>query len=154
MRIEENLAKVLKKKKKTLSCAESCTGGLVSSRITDVSGSSDFFLGSVVSYSNEAKVNLLGVDKRVITKYGAVSSRVARMMAEGARERFGSDCSVAVTGIAGPTGGTGTKPVGLAYIAISSKKGARSIKVRYKGKRAEVKARFADAALRTLLKNI
>ena len=154
MLIEESVAKALKKKKGTVCCAESCTGGLVSSRITDVSGSSAFFLGGVVSYSNAAKTKLLGVDRAVIKKHGAVSPQVARLMAEGVRKKFSADHALSITGIAGPAGGNKNKPVGLAYIGISSKKGTRSLKVQYKGDRLEVKKKFAEAALKTLLKNI
>lgn len=103
----------------SVATAESCTGGLIAERITDVPGSSDYFNGGVVAYSNEAKASLLGVPAALIEKHGAVSEPVARAMAEGAREKFGSDFAVATTGISGPSGGTPEKPVGLVWIALS-----------------------------------
>ena len=104
----------------TLSTAESCTGGLVAHLITEVAGSSRYFRGGVVSYSNEAKLELLEVPREVLEAHGAVSAQVARAMAEGAAQRFGSDLAIAVTGIAGPDGGTPAKPVGLTYVAVES----------------------------------
>jgi nicotinamide-nucleotide amidase len=103
----------------SVATAESCTGGLIAERITDVPGSSDYFNGGVVAYSNEAKASLLGVPVELIEAHGAVSGPVARAMAEGARKKFGSDIAVATTGISGPGGGTPEKPVGLVWIAIS-----------------------------------
>jgi PncC family amidohydrolase len=103
----------------TLSTAESCTGGSLGSRITDVQGASRCYLGGVVAYSNDSKVSLLGVDPRNISKYGAVSREVAVQMAEGCIERFRSDISSSITGIAGPDGGTTDKPVGNVFIAIA-----------------------------------
>ncbi len=122
---ESSLHKVigdlLKKKKLTLSIAESCTGGLISSKITDVSGSSDYFLDDVVSYSNESKTNLLGVKKSTLEKHGAVSKQTAIEMAEGVRRRSGASIGISTTGIAGPKGGTKNKPVGLVWIGYSDK---------------------------------
>lgn len=112
---------LLRKKKLTIAAAESCTGGLISSKITDVSGSSDYFLDSVVSYSNQSKINLLGVKKSTLKKYGAVSKQTAIEMAEGIRRRSGADIGISTTGIAGPTGGTKNKPVGLIWIGYSDK---------------------------------
>src|SRR5512137_1579591 len=104
----------------SLATAESCTGGRLGDKITDVPGSSDYFMGGVVSYSNHAKVDLLGVDPKLIDSKGAVSEEVAIEMADGARERFHTDIGVGITGIAGPSGGSAMKPVGLVYIAVSS----------------------------------
>ena len=104
----------------TVSTAESCTGGLIAKELTDVAGSSAYFLGGVVTYSNGAKTALLGVEDTLIATDGAVSEPVARAMAMGARARFGSDYAISTTGIAGPTGGTDQKPVGLVYIGMAT----------------------------------
>lgn len=104
----------------TLATAESCTGGMVATAITDVAGASPVFLGAVVSYSNEAKVAVLEVDEQLLARHGAVSEAVARSMAEGARARLGSDIAISVTGIAGPSGGSAEKPVGTVWFGISS----------------------------------
>jgi PncC family amidohydrolase len=102
-----------------LGAAESCTGGLVGHIVTEVAGSSDYFAGSLVTYSNEAKLALADVPAEAIDAHGAVSAQVARAMAHGARERLAVDVAVSVTGIAGPEGGTPTKPVGLTYVAVA-----------------------------------
>ena len=121
--LEETVFRLLKERGKTLSTAESCTGGLISKRITDIPGSSSVFLGGVVSYSNPAKSHFLNVPPEVIKKYGAVSHEVAVLMAQGIRESTGTDIGVSVTGIAGPdSDGTG-KPVGLVYVGLSSADG-------------------------------
>jgi len=118
-KVEELVGKMLKERGCLLSVAESCTGGLISSRITDVPGASRYFLGGVSVYSNEAKVKILGVDRKLIDAYGAVSREVALEMAVLVRCLFGSTHSIAVTGIAGPTGGSDAKPQGTVYIAVS-----------------------------------
>ena len=115
----ELLAFDLGLKHRTMCCAESCTGGLIGAAMTDLPGSSEYFLGSAVTYSNEAKMRLLGVREQTLIDHGAVSEETAREMALGAAALFGADYSVAVTGIAGPGGATDTKPVGLVYIAVS-----------------------------------
>ncbi len=120
--IAETLGKILTKKKKTIAVAESCTGGLVASKITDVAGSSDYFLEGAVTYSNESKIKLLGVNSATIKKYGAVSRQTAIEMAEGIRKYSGADIGISTTGIAGPTGATKTKPLGLVWIGYSDKK--------------------------------
>ena len=104
----------------TLSTAESCTGGMIGALLTDVAGSSRYYCGGVVAYANEAKVNLLGVAPTLLAEHGAVSAPVARAMAEGATRSFGTDYGIAVTGIAGPDGGTAQKPVGLVYIGLQA----------------------------------
>ena len=114
------VGRLLRERGKTLAVAESCTGGLIAELITEVPGSSDYFLGGVAAYSDASKTALLGVDEALLSEYGAVSGPVAAAMAEGARERFGSDLAVATTGISGPGGGTGDKPVGLVFVAIAS----------------------------------
>ncbi|MFA5291462.1 MAG: competence/damage-inducible protein A [Phycisphaerae bacterium] len=127
---EQSLAEVvgqkLLEKKKTLATAESCTGGLIAKMITDVPGSSGYFTYGWVTYSNEAKISELGVEKKLIEQFGAVSREVAAAMAKGARKKSGADFAVAVTGIAGPQGETEQKPVGLVYISIASSRGAET----------------------------
>lgn len=121
--LENTVLQLLKAQKKTIATAESCTGGLISKRLTDISGSSEVFMGGIVSYSNESKAKLLGVNAEDIEKFGAVSDTVAIQMAEGARKALGTDIAIGVTGIAGP-GSDGTdKPVGLTYIAVATPDG-------------------------------
>ena len=121
--IEAAVVATLKEKGLTLACAESCTGGLVGKRITDVSGASEVFLGGCITYANEVKVKLLGVKEETLRRYGAVSEQTAREMAAGVRRALGADIGVSVTGIAGPGGGTKEKPVGTVFVGISSKSG-------------------------------
>src|SRR6266446_3186368 len=118
--LEEVLVKLLIKKKQTLAIAESCTGGLLANRITNVAGASAVLLAGYVCYANEAKIDMLGVDPKLIEEHGAVSERVARAMAEGARKRARSAYGIATTGVAGPSGGSSEKPVGTVYVALAS----------------------------------
>ena len=118
--MEEIIVSLLNQKEKTLATAESCTGGLISNRITNISGSSKVFKGSVVSYSNQSKIKLLNVNKDIIDKYGAVSKEVASLMSTNALKLFSADYALSVTGIAGPLGGTKNKPVGLVYVGLSN----------------------------------
>ena len=138
----------------TLSTAESCTGGLVAHLITEVAGSSRYFRGGVVSYSNEAKLELLEVPREVLEAHGAVSAQVARAMAEGAAQRFGSDLAIAVTGIAGPDGGTPAKPVGLTYVAVRAPAGTEVRRYQWAGDRSANKRESAEAALKLVLEMI
>ncbi len=124
--LEEVIGISLRNNKSTLSTAESCTGGYIAHLITSVSGSSDYFMGSVVSYSNQAKVELLDVDAQVIKEQGAVSKEVVLQMAEGARKKFHTDFAIATSGVAGPTGGTPEKPVGTIWIAVAGPDGAKA----------------------------
>jgi nicotinamide-nucleotide amidase len=124
--MESVVGVLLRERGLTLATAESCTGGLIAERITDVPGSSDYFLGGIVAYSNAVKVAQLGVSEAVLASEGAVSEPVVRAMAEGVRSRFGSDFGVATSGISGPDGGTAEKPVGLVWIAIASAAGTHS----------------------------
>ncbi len=121
--LERAVVEFLRARGLTVAFAESCTGGLVAKRITDVPGCSDVFMGSCVTYANEAKMRLVGVKAETLERYGAVSAETAREMARGARERIGSDIAVSITGIAGPGGGTAEKPVGTVYLGISTKNG-------------------------------
>jgi nicotinamide-nucleotide amidase len=131
----------------SLGTAESCTGGLVGGRITDVPGSSDVFAGGVVCYSNRLQTELLDVPPELITEQGAVSEAVARAMAEGARARIGVDVAVSVTGIAGPSGGTEEKPVGTVWFAVASPGGTESRCIIFLGSRKEIRERAAQTAL-------
>ncbi|MHC1585570.1 MAG: CinA family protein [Candidatus Syntropharchaeia archaeon] len=148
--IEKDIGDLLREKGLKIAIAESCTGGLVSHRITNAPGSSDYFLGSLVTYSNELKKNMLGVKDETIEKFGAVSSKCAMEMAKGVRERIGVDIGIAVTGIAGPGGGRPGKPVGLVYIALAWKNGVRVERYYFDGDREKNKERSADSALRML----
>jgi len=148
--LEGNLGEWLKKTKQTLATAESCTGGLIGHRLTNISGSSEYFLEGAVTYSNEAKQNRLGVDPALIETHGAVSEPVARSMAEGIRHKSGSDFGLAVTGIAGPTGGSPDKPVGLTFIAVTGAQGTRCEQFRFHQDRVRNKERAAQAALNLL----
>jgi PncC family amidohydrolase len=151
MSIEEDIGRILTQSGETLAIAESLTGGLVSSRITDVPGSSAYFVQGVIAYANEAKEALLGVQEATLIAHGAVSDPVAREMAEGVRARSGATWGISTTGIAGPTGATEDKPLGLVYVAVA---GPHSTEVRrnvFKGDRLAVKAASAEGVLSLLL---
>ncbi|MEL6270130.1 MAG: CinA family protein [Chloroflexota bacterium] len=152
---EQQLLQLLHGTGITIATAESCTGGLIASRITDVAGSSNYMLGSVVSYSNAAKQNILNVRQGTLMAYGAVSEPTAQEMATGAKKLFEVDYAISVTGIAGPGGGTPEKPVGLTYIGLAMP-GDRTEVRRYqwKGDRLAVKKQSADAALQWLIEAI
>ena len=147
MKIESKVGKVLRKRQITLAVAESCTGGLISSRITDISGSSKYFKMGLVAYSNLIKENILGVSSSLLQKHGAVSRQVALEMAKGVRLLAGTDIGVGVTGIAGPTGGTKKKPVGLVYIALVTDKKRIVKEFRFKGSRHDIKFQASEAAI-------
>lgn len=142
-----DIVRMLRIKGLTLSVVESATGGLISHLITNVPGSSDVYLGSITSYSNDVKIKVVGVKPETIAKYGAVSPQVARQMAAGGRKVLGADICVADTGIAGPTGATPNKSVGLFYIGLSHKGGTFSRKHLFNGTREENKLSAALAAL-------
>lgn len=149
--IEAEIGIILRRLSCTVATAESCTGGLIADRITNVSGASDYFMAGAVTYSNKAKEECLGVPKGLIAMHGAVSAEVAGAMAEGIRRRMGVDFGLAVTGIAGPAGGSAAKPVGTVYIAVS---GAKEVVVRhfsFAGERINIKAQTSEEALRMLL---
>lgn len=135
-----------------LATAESCTGGSVAARITSVAGASDYFLGGIVAYSNDAKVKLLGVSLETLATRGAVSAECAREMAEGARRALGADLAVSTTGIAGPGGATARKPVGLVYIALAGPDGVRAEEFHFPGGRAVITDAATEAALLMLLR--
>jgi len=148
--LAEDIGEMLRGRRLTIAVAESCTGGRLGDLITDVPGSSDYFLGGVISYSNDAKIRLLGVKKSTLVTKGAVSREVAIQMADGARKALRADIGVGITGIAGPAGSTPNKPVGLAYIAVSSEAGAVSERYLFKGPRRNVKEQAAEKALRMI----
>lgn len=152
--LQEHIGKILSRHGKTVSCAESCTGGLISSLFTSVPGSSEYFLGSVTSYANSVKQNVLGVPASIISSHGAVSSECVAAMAEGVRRITGSDFSVATSGIAGPGGGSEEKPVGLVWIGVSSQMGTETFRMVFKGDRKRNIERFAANALDKLRKHI
>ncbi len=152
--LEELIIERARSKGKTFCFAESCTGGLAASRITDIAGSSDVFLGSVVSYANSSKEKFLDVADEKIKKYGAVSEQVALAMAEAAREKFSADFCISFSGIAGPGGGTVEKPVGLICQALSTNSRNESRSLHFKGDRIKLKERFAMYGLFWLLKEL
>lgn len=149
--LEEVIINKAKSKKLKIGFAESCTGGLVSSKITDVSGSSSVFWGSVISYSNDVKKKSLNVDGESLKDHGSVSVEVAKEMAYGARRTLGVDIAISTTGIAGPNGGSENKPVGTVCIGISTKNKTEAFRLEFKGNREILKERFAKAALYKLL---
>ena len=141
----------LKSRNLTLATAESCTGGLIAHTLTNVSGSSDYFDRGVVSYSNKAKMDLLDVSENILKEHGAVSKEVAEAMAEGIRKKSKVDIGLSTTGIAGPTGGTKEKPVGLVYISISTEKKTYVKKFNFGGDRLQNKESTCIAAINMLL---
>ena len=145
--VEELVLAACRERGLSLSTAESCTGGLVAARLTSIPGSSDVFRGSVVAYHDEVKADELGVGEELLERHGAVSAEVAAAMAAGARKRLGADAAVAVTGIAGPGGGTAEKPVGLVYVHASAPAGERAAEFELPGDRATVRARATATAL-------
>ena len=150
MKLEEKIAKRLLALNKTLSIAESCTGGLLCHRLTNISGSSGFLKAGCVVYSNESKIKLLKVPKSLLKKYGAVSAPAAKKMAERIRKIFRTDFGVGITGIAGPTGGTKKKPVGLVFIAIAAPGRTICTKSIFKNTRLVFKNNATDKAFKML----
>ena len=148
------LGKLLVRKKLTIAVAESCTGGLIADRLTDVSGSSAYFRESVTAYSNTAKVKRLGVPEELIREHGAVSREVAEAMAEGIRKTAGTDIGVSTTGIAGPDGGSAEKPVGLVWIGYSDERGTTALRFQYGSDRRRVKERAAAAAMELVRRKV
>ncbi len=152
MGLEKQIGDLLSQRRWTLAVAESCTGGLLGHRITNVPGSSTYFQGGVISYSNEAKERILGVPHKPLMEHGAVSKETALAMAQGARRLFDTDVALSVTGIAGPAGGTPEKPVGLVYIGLAAEGVDLWERHIWTGDRTENKERSADAALELLVK--
>ncbi|MFC1497697.1 CinA family protein [Verrucomicrobiota bacterium] len=147
MKVEEEVGRLLGEKGLTLAVAESCTGGLVGHQITSASGSSAYFLGGIIAYSNEVKIRELNVDAEAIDRHGAVSQEVAMQMAAGIKAKFGSDIGLGLTGIAGPEGGSRDKPVGLVYMVLADGKKYVKQCCRFDGDRSHVKAISSQTAL-------
>ncbi len=145
--LQSVVARMLIEREIEIAIAESCTGGFLAKRLTDISGISSVFMEGWVTYSNKAKMKRLGVPARAIRQKGSVSADVAKAMAEGARKRAGTDIAVGVTGIAGPTGGTPEKPMGLVYVALASPEGTEVQEFRFPGNREDVRDRTVKAAL-------
>ncbi len=153
-RLEAVVGQLLQGKGMTLSIAESCTGGLIGDRITDVPGSSSYLLGGVVAYGNRAKVELLGVDNAVLESEGAVSKAVAEQMAAGCRDRFGSDIAISVTGVAGPSGGNPEKPVGTVWVGLADGEGVMAFHLRLTDNRRLNKELAGTGALNLLRRRL
>ncbi len=150
----KNISVLLLKTNRTISIAESCTGGLVSNLLTDIPGSSNFFKLSIIPYSNKFKTRLLKVSKNILRNKGAASKEAAIIMSQNIRKLAKTSFGLGITGIAGPTGATKTKPVGLVYIAIANDKKTTCKKFLFKGNRGDIKKQTASAALALLLNNL
>jgi PncC family amidohydrolase len=145
--LENRLGEILRVKNLTISVAESCTGGLISHRLTNIPGSSDYYDRGVITYSNSSKEQMLNVPKIILDSFGAVSQETAKAMAEGVRILAHSDLGLSVTGIAGPSGGTPQKPVGLVYIGLASKVSTKVKEFRFTGSRLTIKEQTSEEAL-------
>lgn len=152
--LEEEVGELLRERNETLAIAESCTGGLLSSRITDAPGSSDYFERSVVCYSNQSKVEMIDVEKKLLEKYGAVSCEVSIAMAEGIRKESKTTYGIGITGITGPSGSTKEKPVGLVHVALSFEEGYIHSKNQFFGTRSQIKFQATQKALDMLRRHI
>jgi nicotinamide-nucleotide amidase len=152
--LEQAVIHLLIERGKTLAVAESCTGGGLGARLTSIPGSSAAFLGGIISYSNEVKERLLGVPEELLAEHGAVSAPVAGAMARGARERLGADYALSITGVAGPDGGTESKPVGLAYVGLAGPNGVRTTENHFIGIREDVRRRSTQVALQMLREDL
>ena len=148
--LEEVVGRLLTEQGLTIAVAESCTGGLIAHRLTNVSGSSAYFIGGVVAYANEVKEQVLGVSGETLAAHGAISEETVREMARRARRLFGTDVAISAAGIAGPTGGTPQKPVGLVYVALAAEDFERCERHLWQGDRLGNKRRTAEAALEML----
>lgn len=152
--IAEIVGKLLVAKQQSIACAESCTGGLLTSMLTDVAGSSAYVMGSVVSYTNSIKERLVGVNPATIAAHTEISAETAGEMAEGIRQLIGTDLGVGITGLAGPGGGTKVRPVGLVYIAVTGDKGTKVRENRFQGNRVEIKQQSAEMALQMIVEYV
>lgn len=148
----QELQDILRERKETITTAESCTGGLIASMITELSGSSDIFHGSIVSYSNEVKMQELNVKKEHLEKFGAVSVPVVEDMLDGIKAKFKAEWAIAVSGVAGPTGGSEEKPVGTVVIGISAPNAHKIVEVvHFEGSRKEVQIQTAKISLKKII---
>jgi PncC family amidohydrolase len=154
MSLEMHLAVALTNHHMTLATAESCTGGGLSQLLTTIPGASAFFVGGIIAYQNDIKIDFLGVPSKALELHGAVSAQTATAMAEGCRIRFKTDLAVSITGIAGPSGGSPEKPVGLVYIAVASREETRTTEHRFSGDRHQVREHAIASALRLILEVI
>jgi len=148
--LEETVGRLLTEQGLTIAVAESCTGGLIAHRLTNVSGSSAYFVGGVVAYANEVKEQVLGVSGETLVAHGAISEETVREMARGARRLFDTDVALSAAGIAGPTGGTPQKPVGLVYVALAASDQESCERHLWQGDRLENKRQTSEAALEML----
>jgi len=149
--LEQTVGALLREKRLTLAVAESCTGGLIAHSLTNVPGASDYFLGGIVAYANAVKVKLLDVSPQTLADHGAVSRPTVLEMARGARQVFGAEVALSVSGVAGPAGGSADRPVGTVWIALAAPEGEWARRFHFAGGREENKAAFARAALDLLL---
>lgn len=154
MKLEKLIGDLLRQNGWTLSIAESCTGGLICDRMTNISGSSDYFMGGMVTYSNESKAKHLGIPLDYIEKYGAVSPQVARKMAQGVRKAFGTTFGLSTTGVAGPTGGTKRSPVGRVFIGLAAGRKVWVKKLDLQGIRRAIKEKATETALQFLYERL
>jgi PncC family amidohydrolase len=152
--LEQEVARLLLSLKMTVAVAESCTGGLICHRLTNISGSSDYLERGVVTYSNRSKIELLGVPEQVIKEHGAVSEACVRAMAAGIKRLSGTDLGLAVSGIAGPTGGTPDKPVGTVHLALAWNEDVECWKYLFEGSRGEIKQKASEQALMQIREHI
>lgn len=148
---EQRIGSLLRERGQTLGVAESCTGGLIAHRLTNVAGSSEYFLGGIIAYSNSVKIKLLDVSPQTIEEHGAVSEQTVLEMARGARQVLGADIALSISGIAGPGGGSANKPVGTVWVGLATPDGERARRFHFDGDREQNKAAFAEAALNVLL---
>ena len=148
--IEASIGNILTDKKLTIALAESCTGGLITSRITDISGSSNYLIGSIICYTNKIKSDFVDVPPQIIIDYGAVSHQTAELLATGIRQKFAATIGMGITGIAGPTGATPTKPVGTVFVAIDGPSGIQCKQYTFNGQRTAIKYCISQATLHML----
>jgi nicotinamide-nucleotide amidase len=155
--LARSIGKLLVKKQMTLALCESCTGGMLGAMITAVPGSSRFFVGGIIAYSDTTKKKIVGVKSATLKRFGAVSAEVAKEMASGVKTRMLSDVAIAITGIAGPSGGTKEKPVGLVYVGLAMKRRVRAFRFMFKGGRQTVRKSACKQALvllRKMMRNL
>jgi PncC family amidohydrolase len=154
MKLDEMVKKIIDEKNKTIAVAESCTGGMLGSFITSISGSSKIFKGGIISYSNDIKINVLKVNEQIISSFGAVSKECAKAMASNVREIFDADYSISITGIAGPDGGSEEKPIGTVWLACSDRFGVEVVLCNFLGDREEIRHLAVEKAIHILYSKI